>query len=213
MLRFSSKTILIMAAAVIIVVAAVYLIVGPLGNGTGGTGSSEAPAGGGEAAVLAPYATGDMENFKPEAQAKPVPDLAFKDGESKDVRLSDFKGKLILLNLWATWCVPCREEMPALNRLQAAMGSGKFQVLALSVDKDGHDLAKAFLAEVKADHIALYNDPTSRASFAMKAFGLPTTVLVSPDGKEIGRLVGPAHWDGPEAQALIGATLKAYPPR
>lgn len=207
MLRSSSKTILIIAAAVIIVVAAVYLIVGPLGNGTGRNG---APAGGPEAMVLAPYATGAMENFKQEVPAKPAPDLAFKDGEGKDVHLSDFRGKLILLNLWATWCVPCREEMPALNRLQAAMGSDRFQVLALSVDKDGHDLAKAFLAEVKADHIALYNDPTSRASFAMKAFGLPTTVLISPEGKEIGRLVGPAHWDGPEAQALLGEALKAF---
>lgn len=210
MLRSSRKTILIIAAAVIIVVAAVYLIVGPLGNGTGGGG---APAGGGEAGGLAPYANGAMANFKQEVPAKPVPDLAFKDGDGKDVRLSDFRGKLILLNLWATWCVPCREEMPALNRLQAAKGSDRFQVLALSVDLNGHDLARSFLAELKADHIALYNDPTARASFTMKAFGLPTTVLVSPDGKEVGRLVGPAHWDGSEAQALIEAALKAYPPR
>lgn len=209
MLRFSSKTILIIAAAVIIVVAAVYLIVGPLGNGTGGNDTASHTDG--QASVLAPYAIGAMANFKPEAAPKPVPALAFKDGEGKDVQISDFKGKLILLNLWATWCVPCREEMPALNRLQAAMGSDKFQVLALSVDKDGHDLAKSFLAEVKADHIALYNDPTSRASFAMKAFGLPTTVLLSPEGKEVGRLVGPAHWDGAEAQALIETALKAYP--
>ena len=203
MFRFSSKSILIIAAAVIIVVAAVYLIAGPLGNGMGGTGG-----GGGHEAALSPYATGAVANFKADAEPKPVPDLPFKNGEGKDVRLSDFRGKLILLNLWATWCVPCREEMPALNGLQGALGSDRFQVLALSVDKDGHDLAKSFLAEVKADHIDLYNDPTSKAIFAMKAYGMPTTVLVSPDGKEIGRLVGPAHWDAPEARKLIEAALK-----
>lgn len=205
MFRSSSKTILIIAAAVIVAVAAVYLIAGPLGNGGGGGRAPE----GGHAVALSPYATGAVANFKADAAPKPVPDLAFRDGDGKDVKLSDFRGKLILLNLWATWCVPCREEMPALDGLQGALGSDRFQVLALSVDKDGHDLAKAFLAEVKADHIVLYNDPTSRAIFAMKAYGMPTTVLISPEGQEIGRLVGPAHWDAPEARALIEAALKA----
>jgi thiol-disulfide isomerase/thioredoxin len=163
----------------------------------------------GTAAVLAPFATGPVANFRPDPDPKPAPDLAFQDKDQKPVKLSDFRGRLVLLNLWATWCVPCREEMPTLDRLEGALGSDRFEVVALSVDLNGHDLAKAFLAEVKADHIALYNDPTSRANFLMKGYGLPTTVLIGPDGRELGRLVGPAAWDSPEAKALVEAALKA----
>ncbi|HEY4344336.1 MAG TPA: TlpA disulfide reductase family protein [Parvibaculum sp.] len=149
-----------------------------------------------------------MANFQPAAEPLAAPELEFHDGTGKTVHLSDFRGKLVLLNLWATWCVPCREEMPSLNGLQGAMGSERFQVLPLSVDKDGLELARAFLKEVKADHLGLYNDPTSGANFRMKGYGLPTTVLISPEGKELGRIVGPAEWNTPEAKALIEAALK-----
>ncbi|HEX7775674.1 MAG TPA: TlpA disulfide reductase family protein [Parvibaculum sp.] len=177
--------------------AAVYLIAGPHSNDLGG-GSSP----------LAAYATGPVAHFVPDAAPAPVPNLEFRDGAGKLVHLADFRGKLLLLNLWATWCTPCREEMPSLDGLQGAIGSDKFQVLALSVDQNGLELARAFLKEVKADHIALYNDPTARANFLMKGYGLPTTVLVSPDGLELGRIVGPAEWNTPEAKALIAAALK-----
>jgi thiol-disulfide isomerase/thioredoxin len=197
MFHLKPKLIAILTALGLIIVAAVYLIAGPKGNG---------PHAG--ASQLAAYATGAVANFNPAPTPAAVPDLTFQDGTGKPLRLSEFRGRLILLNLWATWCVPCREEMPALDALQAAMGSDRFQVLALSVDKDGLERAGDFLKELKAGHIALYNDPTSRASFQMKAFGLPTTVLVGPDGHELGRLVGPAHWNTPEAKALIEAALR-----
>ncbi|WP_293549317.1 TlpA disulfide reductase family protein [Parvibaculum sp.] len=179
------------------------MIAGPQINGSGGTGGS-----GGGSSPLAGYVTGPVGNFQPAATPEPVPDLEFHDKDGKTVHLSDFRGRLVLLNLWATWCVPCREEMSALDGLQAALGSDRFQVLALSVDKDGLELARAFLKEVKAGHLGLYNDPTSGANFKVRGYGLPTTLLVSPDGKELGRIVGPAEWNAPEAHALIEAAIK-----
>lgn len=200
MFQFQPKLIAILTVAGLAIVAAVYLIAGPQINGSGGHGGGASP--------LSAYATGPVGNFQPSAAPEPVPELEFRDGEGKTVRLSDFRGKLVLLNLWATWCVPCREEMPDLNELQGALGGERFQVLALSVDKDGLELARAFLKEVKADHLALYNDPTSGANFKVKGYGLPTTLLISPDGKELGRIVGPAEWNKPEAHALIEAAVK-----
>lgn len=200
MFQFQPKLIAILTAIGLVVVAAVYLIARPQINGAG--------EGGGGTSPLAGYAAGPVANFQPASTPQPVPELEFQNGEGKAVRLSDFRGKLVLLNLWATWCVPCREEMPALNALEGAMGGERFQVLALSVDKDGLELARAFLKEVKADRLALYNDPQSRANFLMKGYGLPTTVLIAPDGMELGRIVGPAEWNTPEAKALIGAALK-----
>lgn len=197
MFQLQPKLIAILTTIGLVVVAAVYLIAGPQINGSGASASP-----------LAAYATGEVANFRAAATPAPAPELEFHDGEGKTVRLSDFRGKTVLLNLWATWCVPCREEMPALNALEEALGSDKFQVLALSVDKDGLELARAFLKEVKADHLALYNDPHSRANFTMKGYGLPTTVLIGPEGQELGRLIGPAEWHAPEAKALIEAALK-----
>jgi thiol-disulfide isomerase/thioredoxin len=198
MFQSSRKLIPIIAAAAVLAVAAVYLIVRPEGNGS-------APGG---APALAAYATGAVANFRAEAVPQDLPDIAFQDGEGKALTLAHFRGKLVLLNLWATWCTPCREEMPALNALQGALGGADFEVVALSVDRNGLELARAFLKEVKAGHLALYNDPAPRASFALKVFGMPTTLLISPEGKELGRLVGPAHWDAPEAKALIEAARR-----
>lgn len=194
---FQPKLIAILTTIGLAIVAAVYLIAGPQING-----------GGGSASPLSAYATGHLANFQPARTPEPAPELEFHDGEGKTVHLSDFRGKLVLLNLWATWCLPCREEMPALNALQGAMGSDRFQVVALSVDKDGLELARSFLKEVKADHLSLYNDPTSGANFKIKGYGLPTTLLISPEGDELGRIVGPAEWNMPEAHALIEAALK-----
>lgn len=200
MFHFQPKLIAILTTIGLAIVAAVYLIAGPQINGGGESGARVSP--------LAGYVTGPVGNFQPASTPQPVPELQFHDAEGQIVHLSDFRGKLVLLNLWATWCVPCREEMPDLNELQGAMGSDKFQVVALSVDKDGLELARSFLKEVKADHLALYNDPTSGANFKVKGYGLPTTLLISPEGDELGRIVGPAEWNKPEAHALIEAALK-----
>jgi thiol-disulfide isomerase/thioredoxin len=104
--------------------------------------------------------------------------------------------------------VPCLKEMPALDRLQKALGSNKFEVVALSVDRAGPDAAKKFLDKIKVENLKLYADGTAKAATALKAVGMPTTLLLNAKGEEIGRLIGPAEWDSPDAKALIEAALK-----
>ena len=137
------------------------------------------------------------------AAAKHIPDLQFEDSAGRAHTLADFKGKFVLLNLWATWCAPCREEMPALDRLQAELGGPRFQVLALSVDQQGPQIARKFFADVGVKSLALYVDRSAQATFKLGAVGLPTTLLVDPAGREIGRHVGPAKWDSPEFVASL----------
>ncbi|NIJ41442.1 thiol-disulfide isomerase/thioredoxin [Parvibaculum indicum] len=195
-------------AAAVLVVAGIYLIVGPLGKS--GAEGEAGPAGvpNPHYAALEAAATGEVAAFVPSKTLKPVPDVVFQDGKGKPVKLSDFRGKTLLLNVWATWCAPCREEMPELDKLQGEMGGDSFQVLALSVDRQGLERARDFLDNtVKAQHLALYNDPKSSANFQLRAVGLPTTLLVDPQGREMGRISGPAPWDGRQALALIRAAL------
>lgn len=123
--------------------------------------------------------------------------------------MADFKGKVVLLNIWATWCHPCREEMPALDKLQKDLGGDDFEVVAMNIDRGSPDKAKDFLKEVKAENLAFYRDPSGRLFTKLKAVGMPTTLLVNRDGEELGRLVGPAEWDSPEAVRLIQAAIDA----
>jgi thiol-disulfide isomerase/thioredoxin len=136
--------------------------------------------------------------FARAAAPKEVAALQFEDATGRAHTLADFKGKLVLLNLWATWCAPCREEMPALDHLQAALGGPRFEVLALSVDQQGPEVARKFFADVGVKSLALYVDRSAQASFKLGAVGLPSTLLVDASGREIGRHVGPAKWDSPE---------------
>lgn len=136
-----------------------------------------------------------------------VPDLTFETTGKQPVKLSDFKGRVVLLNLWATWCAPCREEMPALDRLQRDLGSDKFEVVALSLDRAGADASLKYLNEVGAKNLKLYADPTGKQGFALKIPGMPTTLLIDKEGREVGRLTGPAEWDSADAKALIEQTI------
>ncbi|ODS01407.1 hypothetical protein AUC69_06970 [Methyloceanibacter superfactus] len=119
---------------------------------------------------------------------------------------------MVLLNIWATWCVPCREEMPQLNALQADLGGADFEVVAINIDKGGAEKARTFLEETKATDLALYTDPSGKLFSKLKAVGMPTTLLLDPQGKEIGRLVGPADWASPEAKRLVEAAIAASKP-
>jgi thiol-disulfide isomerase/thioredoxin len=144
--------------------------------------------------------------FRKEPEALPA--LAFQDATGRERSLADWRGKVVLLNLWATWCVPCRKEMPALDRLQAEMGSDRFEVVAVSVDRSGVQGARKFLDETKVGRLALYADPSARLAATLRAIGLPATLLIDAEGREVGRLLGPAEWDGEDAKRLIRAMLK-----
>jgi len=168
-------------------------------------GPAQAAASIGEAKSLA---AGHMTAFVFRKAPEPLPEVTFTDGAGKAISLADFKGKTVLLNLWATWCAPCRKEMPALDRLQKELGSDKFQVLALSVDRGGRDAAKKFLDEIKVESLGLYVDATARSATTLKAVGMPTTILIDAEGREIGRLVGPAEWDSSDAKRLITASVR-----
>jgi len=159
------------------------------------------------AAIGKELATGALAAFLIKPERKPVPDIAFQDGQGKTLKISQWKGRVALVNLWATWCAPCRKEMPDLAKLQAELGSKDFEVVAISVDRKGVDASSAFLKETGADNLALYVEPTTTVVNELQALGLPSTLLIDRKGREIGRLVGPADWASPEAQTLIKAAL------
>ena len=151
---------------------------------------------------------GEMAAFVFKPAPEPLPKVTFVDADGKERTLDDWKGKVVLLNLWATWCAPCRKEMPGLDRLQAELGSDKFEVVAVSVDRTGTAGAKKFLDQIKVEKLAVLADPTARMGTTLRAVGMPATLLIDTEGREIGRMVGPAEWDTAEGKALIRASLK-----
>jgi thiol-disulfide isomerase/thioredoxin len=142
------------------------------------------------------------------AKRAALPDVRFTDGDGRSVRLSGFRGKTILLNIWATWCAPCRKEMPALERLQAKLGGPAFEVVALSIDRGGATAVKSFYEELGIKDLRVYVDATAQAPSEFNAIGLPTTLLIDAQGREIGRKVGPAEWDSPEVVRVIQKYLE-----
>ncbi|WP_119421836.1 TlpA family protein disulfide reductase [Desertibaculum subflavum] len=142
-------------------------------------------------------------NFAIHDAPKAVPAIEFQDGDGRQWRLADFHGKVVVLNIWATWCGPCRHEMPTLDRLQAKLGGPGFEVVALSIDRAGPKVVVKFYAEVGVKRLAMYIDSSGKAARDLGSLGLPTTLLIDREGREIGRLVGPAEWDAPEMVVFI----------
>ena len=159
------------------------------------------------AGVTRELATGALAAFLVRPERKPVADLEFQDAGGKSLKISDWKGRVVLINLWATWCAPCRKEMPDLAELQKELGSKDFEVVAISVDRKGVEASSVFLKETGADSLKLYIEPTMAIVNDLQVIGLPATVLIDRQGNEIGRLLGPADWASPEAKALIKAAL------
>jgi thiol-disulfide isomerase/thioredoxin len=155
-----------------------------------------------------PLSVGEMARFVFKKVPEPLPDFVFVDGAGKERTLKDWRGKVVLLNIWATWCLPCRKEMPGLDRLQGELGSDKFEVVALSADRAGIDASRKFLEQIKVGRLGLYADPNVRVPSTLKVIGMPATLLIDAEGREIGRLLGPAEWDSEEAKALIKAAMK-----
>jgi thiol-disulfide isomerase/thioredoxin len=173
-----------------------------------GSDASSSAAGGGKGA-LAELNRGEMAAFLVKSPPADVPEITFQTVTGEEKTLADLKGRVVLLNIWATWCHPCREEMPALDKLQADLGGADFEVVALNVDRGGGGKPKQFLEEVGAEHLALYEDPTGKAGFAFGSRGMPTTILLDSEGKELGRLVGPAEWASEDALRLIRTAIAA----
>jgi thiol-disulfide isomerase/thioredoxin len=158
---------------------------------------------------LAPLARGEVAAVGIASEPRRLPELTFTGGDGKPRALADFEGKTVLLNLWATWCVPCRKEMPALDALQARLGGDKFEVVAVNIDTRNPDKPKAWLQEVGITKLGYYADPSAKVFQELKAigkaFGMPTTLLVDPEGCELGALAGPAEWASDDAVKLIEA--------
>jgi thiol-disulfide isomerase/thioredoxin len=160
---------------------------------------------------VAPLARGEVAAMAVTAKPSRVPDLTFRDGEGSERTLTEWRGRTVLLNLWATWCGPCRKEMPALDELQAKLGGNEFEVVAVNIDTRALDKPKAWLKEIGINRLAYYADSSAKVFQDLKsigrAFGMPTTLLVDPNGCEIGHLAGPAEWASEDAVKLVRAAL------
>lgn len=163
--------------------------------------------------TFAPLAKGELAALALASEPRRLPPLAFTDSAGKPVTLADFKGRVVLLNLWATWCVPCRKEMPALDQLQARLGGPDFEVVAINLDTRDPDKPRAFLSEIGVSSLAYFADPATKTFQALRSvgrgFGLPTTILIDRDGCEMAYLAGPAEWGGADAEALVKAAVGA----
>jgi thiol-disulfide isomerase/thioredoxin len=160
---------------------------------------------------IAPLAHGEVAALTMATTPLRLPDLAFEDGSGTPKKLSDWRGKTVLVNLWATWCVPCRKEMPALDGLQAKLGGPNFQVVAINIDTRDAEKPKAFLNDAKLTRLDYFSDQKAKVFQDLKAvgraLGMPTSVLVDGKGCEIATIAGPAAWDSDDAVKLITAAM------
>ena len=161
---------------------------------------------------LAPLARGEVAAVAVATTPRRVPDLTFQDATGAVRRLADWRGRTILFNLWATWCVPCRKEMPALDALQDKLGGPGFEVVAVNIDTRNVEKAKDWLKSAGIERLAFYADHSAKVFQDLKAvgraLGMPTTLIVDADGCELGYLAGPAEWASEDALKLIAAALQ-----
>jgi thiol-disulfide isomerase/thioredoxin len=167
-------------------------------------------------AKLAPLVHGEVAALTMASAPLRLPDLAFEDAQGNPKKLSDWRGRIVLVNLWATWCVPCRREMPALEGLQTRLGGSDFEVIAVNIDTRDPDKPKNFLKEANLTRLNYFSDPKAKVFQDLKsigrALGMPTSVLVDGQGCEIGTIAGPAEWNSDDAVKLISAAIKPTAP-
>jgi thiol-disulfide isomerase/thioredoxin len=152
---------------------------------------------------------GGIEQFTLITPPRPVPETGFFDAAGAERTLADFKGRVVLLNFWATWCAPCIRELPSLDRLQAEMGGKDFAVLTISEDRGGADVAGPFLEKHGWTNLPVAVDKHMALSRAFGVRGMPSTFLIDRDGRIVGSLTGPAEWDSEDAKALIRRYIEA----
>lgn len=208
-LGFASLAVLALSVAVL------YGMSGLPGKEMAASGAKSCPTAAARLPAIAAAAKGEVAAFTPVKTARPALDLAFQGPDGQPRTLSGMKGRVLLLNLWATWCVPCREEMPALDRLQAQAGGADFEVVALNIDTARLERRQQFLSEIGVKALKFYADPSADVFQVMKragkVVGLPTTLLIDADGCELGTLAGAAAWDSPDALRLVAAARGAGP--
>jgi len=159
--------------------------------------------GSGNAASTSPLALSVFE------QPRPVPEIRFQDDQGHDLTLATFRGRVVLLNVWATWCVPCRKEMPTLDRLERRLGGKDFQVIALSIDRKGIEAVKDFYRKIGIEKLAIFLDPSGKGTHNLAIPGVPTTLLINREGGEVARKLGEAQWNSPELISLVEKTIHA----
>jgi thiol-disulfide isomerase/thioredoxin len=164
---------------------------------------AEAPGAGKPDSTKAAPVPLEPQAFSFPDQPVAVADLKFVDRAGKSISLSDFRGRPLLLNIWATWCLPCRKEMPSLDRLQAKFDPQKFLVLPLSIDRGGIPAVEKFYEQLGFRSLGIYVDQTGAALHQLGLLGLPATLLIDPEGREVGRKLGPAEWDSAEVAAIL----------
>lgn len=200
-------------AGIAVGVGAVYVTETGKGNGADALAGVDCGPTIEAAGLLAPLAKGDVAAFRVATEPARLSELSFQTANGDKKSIADFKGQTVLLNLWATWCAPCRQEMPALDRLDAAHEGKDFSVVAVSIDTQDPAKPKKFLDEIGVKSLAFYGDPTTGIFTGLKgkgmAVGLPTTVLIDKQGCALGVMSGPAEWDSEDAKALIGAATKS----
>jgi thiol-disulfide isomerase/thioredoxin len=160
---------------------------------------------------IAPLAHGEVAALTMASKPLKLPDLAFEDSSGRRKKLSDWQGKTVLVNLWATWCVPCRKEMPALDRLQTRLKGPNFEVVAINIDTRDPEKPKNFLKDANLTALGFFNDEKAKVFQDLRgigrALGMPTSVLVDAKGCEIATIAGPAEWDSDDAVKLIRAAV------
>lgn len=207
----------LLLAAIAGVIAGSLLLYGKLGGDVHDSGTVVANTGAACTAAsdvatsLDPFIQGEMAAVQLADTPDYLGDLQFKSPEGEDITLSDWKGKAVVFNLWATWCAPCRAEMPALSNLQTALSGEDFEVVAVNIDTKGAERPLAFLDEINVSNLPLYADQTTDIFNNLKkkglAFGMPTTLIVDKNGCRVAHLSGPAHWDSEDAKALVSAII------
>lgn len=205
--RPASRLILAGLAALVLAGAGLYGTAALLGNRAEASCAASAPV----LDRLRPLARGEVAAFEVAPAPVRMPAVAFATADATRRELAAFRGRTVLLNLWATWCEPCKREMPALDRLQAEQGSDRFEVVAVNIDTRNLERPQAWLDGAGIRSLARYADREAKIFQDLRAAGLaegmPTTVLIDAKGCRLGRLSGPAEWASPDAVALIRAAL------
>ena len=202
-----------LVAASIIAIGALFALAGIYGIGAIERNPQDAVCRGAveTAKRMAPFSRGEVAAVAVSTRPRQVPDLTFRDADNRERPLAEWRGRVVLLNLWATWCVPCRKEMPALDALEQKLGGPGFEVVAVNIDTRNPERAPQWLKQAGVTRLVQYSDPTAKLFQDLKAFGramgMPTTLLIDAQGCELGYLAGPAEWASEDAIKLITAAL------